>query len=303
MDFEPSAKRRRTLSPELGQQYTGDPYPAQFLDEPAEDDEAYKLYLERAFADPRFRDTVAKIFDKYGQKNAADDVGPSVEEPAGDPVDPALSGFEEDQTIDDMLSLNDAGVEMEAAARALELFRQDGKDSIPDDVTSCTEYTIADYEVERKFIGGHGSFTAQPGGGYVPNFGQLVPPFDPRFPMMPTWYGPVPPPWEGYSMPFGMPSSAAGAWSNSNGLVYAPGPWPISSIPLNGELPTQPQHQQQREKSESTSLDDKTPTMPPPPPPFKPGKAHTHAFQRTASDWDVRRRAQRQRRQRMRLQL
>ncbi|KAK3181292.1 hypothetical protein K4F52_007436 [Lecanicillium sp. MT-2017a] len=273
MDFEPLAKRRRTLSPELGQRPGGDPYPVQFLEEPAEDDEAYKLYLERAFADPRFRDTVAKIFDKYGQKNSQDAI-PSVDGATadGDPVDPALADIVADHGFDELLGVSSAGVDSGEAGKALELFQEEQhtKDSIPDDATVSTEFDIPESQLDRNLGIGPASLTFQPSSGQAPNFGPAYPGFDPRFAMMPQWYGPFPPTWEGCSLPFGMPPPAAGPWGTANGFIFAPGPWPqaLSTQP-NGQLPVP----QQEGKTTSPCPDDKAPTMPPPPPPSKVARA------------------------------
>ncbi|KAK3175389.1 hypothetical protein K4F52_010307 [Lecanicillium sp. MT-2017a] len=271
MDLEPSAKRRRTLSTESGQRPGGDPYPVQLLEGPA-DDKAYTLSLERAFADPRFRQTVAIIFDKYGQNNAQG-VVPSVDRAAadGDPVDPAMSGVMPEHASDEQLGVASAGADSAEAWKALELFQDDQpNDSIPDDVTLRAECDGPESQSDCHFGVRPSSFTFQASRGQSPNFEQAYPGCGPRFAFMPNGYRPFTPAWEGCPLLFRVPLPATGPGGSPNGFLFAPGTWPQSlSIQPNGQLPVQ----QQEEQTASPRPDNKIPAMPRPPRPSKAAKA------------------------------
>ncbi|KAJ2983416.1 hypothetical protein NQ176_g709 [Zarea fungicola] len=71
-----SPKGRRTGSPPLLQEPNKNSQPQQpqrnESQQQGDDDRSYRIYLERAVADPRFQTTLAKIFDEYAQKAPQD---------------------------------------------------------------------------------------------------------------------------------------------------------------------------------------------------------------------------------------
>ncbi|KAJ6785020.1 hypothetical protein PWT90_06178 [Aphanocladium album] len=218
MEYEPVPKRRRTASPPLLQELNSNIQPQispQTSKPPTgEDDGAYQQYLERAFADPRFRSTLAQIFDKYDRKSAQPD----------EAIDPALCGIPPggsslagppiDTQLDNLVHVGNISYHLDA--------EQGG----PTDDHGQT----VDYPVERSSLtpGPYGSGVAS---GYVPGFPGGAHPG-----LMQGWYGhpfqgsgPYPSPWDGFSGQISIsdgPQMTGSSWLTPDSLAYNLTTWP-----------------------------------------------------------------------------
>lgn len=235
MDDEPRAKRRRTASPPLLQEIdnnikTQEP-PTNKLPQDAGDDKSYQLSLERAFADPRFRSTLAQIFNKYDKKP----------DPATEAIDPAMCGILVGESVA-------AGIATDASNLA--------------SVQGLTNTPGLSYasRVDSKEPEGPGNVGDCEGNDPNANPGAYMPEFSaPAY--MPDCPSGVPPglPQNWYSNPF---SAAApytswhefpgqfqipteipqdsGPWMTPNGFVYGPSPWAAPPMPTPQDKPDAP---------------------------------------------------------------
>ncbi|KAJ3478692.1 hypothetical protein NLG97_g8504 [Lecanicillium saksenae] len=224
MEYEPVPKRRRTASPPLPQDLDSNiqpQIPPQTSKPPTgEDDGAYQQYLERAFADPRFRSTLAQIFDKYDRKSAQPDGA----------IDPVLCGIPAggsrfagpaiDTQLDSMVHVGNVPYHLNTV--------QGG----PKDDHGQT----LDYQVDRSSLtpGPYGPEAAT--SGYVPDFPGGAHPG-----LMQSWYtnpfhgpGPYAPPWDSFSGQFPTPNDphmATNPWMAPDNVAYNSTTWPPQANP------------------------------------------------------------------------
>lgn len=221
MEYEPVPKRRRTASPPL-LQASDNHLQLQILPPDAkphvgEDDKAYQQYLERAFADPRFRTTLAQIFDKYDGKAAQSDevIDPSlcvIPTGGGNLVDPAIDAQLESLVHTDNLPYH------------LDMGQCEPHNNSTDTV---------DYHPDR--LNDNLGVNVPAPASFMPGFpGGVHPAF------MQSWYGNAfqgpgssPSPWDGFSGQIPMPNGAAmagGPWMATDNFAYNSAPWPPQAM-------------------------------------------------------------------------
>lgn len=218
MEYESAPKRRRTASPPPLQELDGNieaQIPPPNAKPPSgEDDTAYQVYLERAFADPRFRSTLAQIFNKYDRNSVQPD----------EAIDPALSAVPAGGSVlvDPALDAQLGGL-VNTGNLPYNLNTEPGG---PRDEHG----NIVDYQVNRlgETTDPYGPVTAP---GYLPGFSGGAEPG-----LLNGWYGNAfqgpssyTSPWDGLPGQFPMPhdsSMPAGPWTAPNNLAYDPTPWP-----------------------------------------------------------------------------
>ncbi|OAA68924.1 hypothetical protein ISF_03299 [Cordyceps fumosorosea ARSEF 2679] len=217
-------KRRRTASPPLARESSAvtQPHilPPNTQPPGGEDDKAYQLYLERAFADPRFRSTVAQIFNKYDGKTAR----------ADETIDPVLGRT---YTGDGSAAGPAVGTQLDSLAHNDHLpYHLDMRQCEPkQEDTETADYQAGLNEPHGPYATGTAHLgTAPPG--YVPNFadGGMPPGY------AQSWYGnpfqgsgAYPSQWAGftgqYSTPNGPPVTA-GPWTAPDNFTYNSTAWP-----------------------------------------------------------------------------
>ncbi|KAJ2982861.1 hypothetical protein NQ176_g1108 [Zarea fungicola] len=185
-----------------------------------EDDKSYQVYLERAFADPRFRTTLAQIFDKYDQKAAR----------ANEAIDPALCGI---------MVADDHGVGSAAHENIASTSNGFGHnenmpyhlDTIGDQHVQVGIAGTAEYQVDGLNDATGSNTSGFPAPPYVPNLAGNMHPN-----LLQDWYGNPfhvagshPSLWDGSGAHIHMPqifTGANGPWMAPNGFAYDPAPWP-----------------------------------------------------------------------------
>ncbi|KAM3516363.1 hypothetical protein MY11210_000122 [Beauveria gryllotalpidicola] len=231
MENEPVPKRRRTASPPLVQESNNSvhpPIPPQDEKLPGgADDKAYQQHLERAFADPRFRATLAQIFNKYDGKSAetAEAIDPALcTIPAGDMnlVDPAMTAQLDTLVHPDSLPYH---LNIQQCDPTED---EAGTVNYQVDQTNETPVTYAPGTVPPGYM------SAIPGGihsGFVQ-----------------SWYGnpfqgsgPYASPWDGFPGQFPIPNGAPmppGPWIAPENLTYGPATWPPQGMQPASNMPT-----------------------------------------------------------------
>lgn len=230
MEYEPVPKRRRTASPPLLQSSnsnTQHALPQNGKAPDGADDKAYQLHLERAFADPRFRATLAQIFDKYDGKSAQQDeaIDPALcEIPSGDStlIDPAMTTH-----LDSLVRTGPIPYHLDMQQQ------QEPKDDGAQTVEYQLDQTNENSDPYAATIGPSG---------YMPGFPGAV---HPGF--MQTWYsnpfqgpGPCPSPWESFSGQLPAPHAphmTSGPWVASENFAYNSTTWPSQVMPPNQSTP------------------------------------------------------------------
>ena len=229
MEYEPVPKRRRTASPPLLQNLNSNTQhvPPQHPKAPeGADDKTYQLHLERAFADPRFRATLAQIFDKYDGKSALPD----------EAIDPALCEIPTgdnnliDPTIDKQL---DGLVHTDRLPYHLDMQRHEPKDEGAQRV---------EYQLDQSNENADPYASAIAPSGYMLGFPGAVPPG-----FMQTWYGnpfegpgPCPSPWDGFSGQLPVPHAphlTSGPWIAPENFAYNSAAWPSQAMPPDQSTP------------------------------------------------------------------
>ncbi|KAJ4165021.1 hypothetical protein LMH87_006670 [Akanthomyces muscarius] len=191
------------------------------------DDKTYQLHLERAFADPRFRATLAQIFDKYDAKSAQQD----------EAIDPTLCGMPtgDSNLIDPAIDTHlDSFVHTDRMPYHLEMQQHESRD----DGAQTVEYQL-DQPNENA-----DPYAAATGpSGYMPGFPSAV---HPGF--MQTWYsnpfqgpGPCPSPWDGFSGQLPVPHAphmASGPWVAPENFAYSSATWPSQVMSPDQSTPS-----------------------------------------------------------------
>lgn len=238
MDYEPLPKRRRTVSPPLLQETNNNIQPPQLSQQngngqnQGEDDKSYQVYLERAFADPRFRTTLAQIFDKYDQKAAR----------ADEAIDPALCGI---------LVADDHGVDSAAHENTASISNGFGHnenmtyhiDTIGDQHVQGGVAGAAEYQVDGLNDATGSNTSGFPAPPYIPNIAGNMHPS-----LLQGWYGNPfhaagshPSLWDGSGAHIHMPqifTGGNGPWMAPNGFAYDPAPWSAPVTQASQAIPT-----------------------------------------------------------------
>ncbi|OAQ99693.1 hypothetical protein LLEC1_03524 [Akanthomyces lecanii] len=229
MEYEPVPKRRRTASPPPLQSFNGNTLHAssQHGKGPeGADDKTYQLHLERAFADPRFRATLAQIFDKYDGKSAKQD----------EAIDPALCEIPtaDNNFINAAIDTHlDSLVHTDRTPYHLDMRQHEPKD----DGAQTLEYQLDQTNENAD------PYAAVMGtSGYMPGFPGAV---HPGF--MQTWYGNPfqgpgagPSPWDGFSGQLPVPHAphmTSGPWIAPENFAHNPATWPSQALPLDQSRP------------------------------------------------------------------
>ncbi|KAM3541742.1 hypothetical protein ARSEF1564_005371 [Beauveria bassiana] len=231
MENEPVPKRRRTASPPLVQDSNSSLHPPILPQDEklpgGADDKAYQQHLERAFADPRFRATLAQIFNKYDGKSAE----------TAEAIDPALCTIPAGD-----INLVDPTINAQLGTLA-------HPDSLPYhlDTQQCDpredEAGTVNYQVDQtnETPVTYAPDTAPPA--YMPAVAGSI-----HSGFVQNWYGnpfpgsgPYAPPWDGFSGQFPVPNGAPmppGPWIAPENLTYGPATWPPQGMQPASNIPT-----------------------------------------------------------------
>ncbi|KAM3445106.1 hypothetical protein NHJ13734_000804 [Beauveria thailandica] len=231
MENEPVPKRRRTASPPLVQDSNSSVHPPILPQDEklpgGADDKAYQQHLERAFADPRFRATLAQIFNKYDGKSAE----------TAEAIDPALC------------AIPAGDINLVAPAMNAQLDTLVHPDSLPYhlDTQQCDPR-----EDDAGAVNYQGDQTNEPPLTYAPD--TAPPGYMPAIPggihsgFVQSWYGnpfqgsgPYASPWDGFPGQYPVPNGAPmppGPWIAPENLTYGPATWPPQGMHPASNIPT-----------------------------------------------------------------